>query len=147
MELPKYKREYCCPECGLIWIEEISFANRITCPKCNSELVYACDTMGYAYAYNSIVDKLKKEGKVIHYAKDHPYYKKEFKNSKSKDVSEYINPVDNIIRDLEQERDRRIKAYDSNDFCDNITLKNNIKILTKGIMIMKIEREKMINKE
>lgn len=80
LELPKYKREYCCNECGLIWFDETTTANTTTCPECGNSnrngLIYACDSMGFVYAYNSIVNRLKEKDKRVHYAKDHPYYNK-----------------------------------------------------------------------
>lgn len=50
-----------------------------------------------------------------------------------------INPIDKIVNDLRDERQRRINAYNSNNFCDNKTLDRNIKILTKGIVAMNNE--------
>lgn len=73
----KYKREYCCCECGLIWFAETTTVNTTSCPECKSKgEVYACDSMGYAYAHGSILRSLKERGKEIHYHKDHPYYKR-----------------------------------------------------------------------
>lgn len=55
-------------------------------------------------------------------------------------MNEYVNPIDNIIKYLEDERQRRINAYNSGQFCDNATIKHNIEVLTKGIIAMKKER-------
>ena len=41
------KREFCCAECGLIWFDIMSFEKIITCPECNSNNLYACDTFDY----------------------------------------------------------------------------------------------------
>lgn len=83
MELPKYKREYCCCECGLIWFDETTTVNTTSCPECKStdkELggVYACDSMAYAYAYDSINKSLAERKRKIHYHKDHPKHQKEY---------------------------------------------------------------------
>ena len=76
IELPKYKREYCCDECGLIWFAETTTSNSTVCPECGNSnrkgLIYACDSMSYAYAYNSIVDMLNEKGKKIHFHEEHP---------------------------------------------------------------------------
>lgn len=56
-------------------------------------------------------------------------------------MSEYINPIDTIIKGLEEQRQRIINAYNSGQFCDNKTSKHNIEVLTKGINAMKNERE------
>lgn len=76
----KYQREFCCSNCGLIWFSETEIANATVCPECGSSNqkdggIYACDSMGYVYAYVGIVEKLKEEGKTIHYDKKHPLYK------------------------------------------------------------------------
>lgn len=55
-------------------------------------------------------------------------------------LKEYINPIDQIINNLREERSRRIKAYNSGSFCDNKTIGRNIEILTKGIVSMNNER-------
>lgn len=85
IELPKYKREYCCDECGLIWFAETTTSNSTVCPECGNSnrkgLIYACDSMAYAYAYNSIVDMLKEKGKEIHFHKEHPKHQKEQMNN------------------------------------------------------------------
>ena len=44
-------------------------------------LIYACDSMAYAYAYNSIVDMLKEKGKEIHFHEGHPKHQKEQMNN------------------------------------------------------------------
>ena len=41
------KRVFCCAECGLIWFDIMSFEKIITCPECNSNNLYACDTSDY----------------------------------------------------------------------------------------------------
>lgn len=80
LELPKYKREYCCSECGLIWFAETTISNETTCPECGNSngkgrgVIYACDSMGFVYAIDDIAINLEKEGKDIHYAKDHPLF-------------------------------------------------------------------------
>ncbi|HCL4480177.1 hypothetical protein N493_20175 (plasmid) [Clostridium botulinum B2 433] len=78
--LGKYKREYCCPRCGLIWFDTTTTANTTVCKECGNsnkeDGLYACDSMGYAYAYGSIEVDLKERGKEIHYDKEHPYYDK-----------------------------------------------------------------------
>ena len=73
-----YKREYCCPECGLIWIQKVNAGaiNNIVCPECENQYNYACDTFGYAYAAQSIKENLEKNNKKIHYDKEHPFYNK-----------------------------------------------------------------------
>ena len=49
-------REYCCTNCGLIWIDEKISVAEVQCPEClNTYLnleysVYACDTFGWYYA-------------------------------------------------------------------------------------------------
>ena len=63
----KYKREYCCPECGLIWISESNI-----CPECGNSLNYAVDTYRFYYAEQNIKEYLKSKNKSIHYAEDHP---------------------------------------------------------------------------
>lgn len=79
MDLGKYTREYCCPECGLIFFAETTVANGTICPECNNDRtkrgLFACDSMGFVYEYDEIVVDLKERGKKIHYAKDHPLYK------------------------------------------------------------------------
>ncbi|MGN2336502.1 hypothetical protein ACTFIN_00035 [Clostridium cagae] len=81
----KYKREYCCPSCGLIFFAETTVANGTVCPECENsnrtDGLYACDSFGYAYAYKNIVNYLKERGKKIHYAKDHPLYKSEVESN------------------------------------------------------------------
>lgn len=52
-----------------------------------------------------------------------------------------INPINKIVNDLKTERQRRVDAYNSNNFCDNKTLERNIRILTKGIVAMNNEME------
>lgn len=66
-------------------------------------------------------------------------------------MSEYVNPIDSVIKDLEHKRQCIINAYNSGHFCDNKTSKHNINVLTKGIIAMKKERslyiiENTINK-
>ena len=77
-----YKREYCCDECGLIWFAETTTSNTTICPECGNSnrdrLIYACDSMAYAYAYNSIVDMLNEKGKKIHFHEEHPKHQKEY---------------------------------------------------------------------
>lgn len=82
IELPKYKREYCCCECGLIWFAETTTVNTTICPECKSADkkmggIYACDSMAYAYAFGDIKKSLSERKKEIHYHKDHPKYQKE----------------------------------------------------------------------
>ena len=55
-------------------------------------------------------------------------------------MSKYTNPIDKVIDDLRSERERRINAYNSGEFCDNETIMSNIEILTKGIIAMNNER-------
>lgn len=55
-------------------------------------------------------------------------------------MSEYVNPIDNVIKELEYKRECIIKAYNSGHFCDNKTSKHNIEVLTKGIVAMNRER-------
>jgi len=55
-------------------------------------------------------------------------------------MSKYTNPIDKVIDDLRGERERRINAYNSGEFCDNKTIESNIEILTKGIVAMNNER-------
>ena len=85
IELPKYTREYCCNDCGLIWFAETTTSNTTICPECGNSnrdgLIYACDSMAYAYAYHSIVDALKEKGKSIHFHKEHPKHQKEQMNN------------------------------------------------------------------
>lgn len=69
------RREFCCSECGLIWFGEENISRVDECPECNANQgIYACDTFGYAYASESIVNNLKERGKSIHYAKEHPWF-------------------------------------------------------------------------
>ena len=75
MKLPKYKREYICLDCGLIWIDETDCFTSKICPGCHSHRVSPCDTAIFAYSYISIKEELAKRGKNIHYAKNHPLYK------------------------------------------------------------------------
>ena len=62
-----------------------SFSNSTVCPECGNSnrkgLIYACDSMAYAYAYNSIVDMLKEKGKEIHFHEGHPKHQKEQMNN------------------------------------------------------------------
>ncbi|GAA0825349.1 hypothetical protein [Clostridium tertium] len=85
IELPKYKREFCCDECGLIWFAETTTANETICPECGNSnrngFIYACDSMAYAYAYVSIVNSLKEKGKAIHFHKEHTNHQKEQMNN------------------------------------------------------------------
>lgn len=85
MDLPKYKREYCCDKCGLIWFAETTTSNTTICPECGNSnregLIYACDSMAYAYAYGTIKDSLKDRGKNIHYHKEHPKHQREQVNN------------------------------------------------------------------
>ncbi|MBX4259759.1 hypothetical protein KTC96_24855 (plasmid) [Clostridium estertheticum] len=55
-------------------------------------------------------------------------------------MSKYINPIDGVIDNLRDERERRINAYNSGEFCDNETLKTNIIIITQGIIAMNNEK-------
>lgn len=79
---PVCRREYCCTGCGLIWFDDTRFASEVTCPECLNHLgqlrnpVYPCDSYAYAYSYDNIKKRLEKKGKLIHYHKEHPYYKK-----------------------------------------------------------------------
>lgn len=82
MELEKYKREFCCSNCGLVWFGETTVANSVTCPECENDGkegrgIYACDSNAFIYGYFNILRKLTNEGKNVHYAKDHPNYGKE----------------------------------------------------------------------
>lgn len=52
-------------------------------------------------------------------------------------MSKYSNPLNNVIKLLESEKSRRIKALASNNFCDNITIQKNINKLNKCIDIIK----------
>lgn len=70
------KREYCCPRCGLIWFDITSTVNSTSCKECGNTGLYACDTMGYVYAYPVIEQDLKERGKEVHFDKEHPYYGK-----------------------------------------------------------------------
>ena len=53
------KREFCCAECGLIWFDIMSFEKIITCPECNNNNLYACDT--FDYIYRNIKSELRKK--------------------------------------------------------------------------------------
>jgi hypothetical protein len=81
VEGSNYKREYCCPKCGLIFFAETTTCNETTCPGCGNYKrdvgLIAADSFAYAYSYDGIVQGLKEHGKKIHYAKDHPLYKQE----------------------------------------------------------------------
>lgn len=55
-------------------------------------------------------------------------------------MNEYMNPIDSVIKFLEAERQRRINALNSNQHCDNETLKNNINVLNCGIKAMSEQR-------
>ena len=68
----KRKREFCCVECGLIWFDIMSFEKIITCPECNSNNLYTCDTVDYIY--RNIKSELRRKNKQLHYAENHPYY-------------------------------------------------------------------------
>ena len=82
MEFSKYRREYCCDRCGLIWFAETTVSNTTICPECGNSnrdgLIYACDSMAYAYAYDNIKKSLAERKKEIHYHKDHPKHQKEY---------------------------------------------------------------------
>lgn len=47
------------------------------------------------------------------------------------------NPLNNVIKFLESEKSRRIKALESNNFCDNITIQKNINKIDKCLDIIK----------
>ena len=85
IHLPKFKKEYCCSNCGLIWFEETVIGSQISCPECknNNEdsFVYDCSSMNYAYAYDAILENLKLKGKKIHYHKDHIELQKKYMDS------------------------------------------------------------------
>ena len=50
----------------------MSFEKIITCPECNSNNLYACDT--FDYIYRNIKSELRRKNKQLHYAENHPYY-------------------------------------------------------------------------
>lgn len=80
--MASYDREYCCSKCGLIYFGTWEKGKYEDCPECGNiqnldNAIYACDTMGWAYASERVVDKLKKQGKKIHYHEEHPWYDKE----------------------------------------------------------------------
>lgn len=76
----KYEREFCCPDCGLIFFNITDLINDTECPECGNSTrkrgLYVCDSAGYIYAYYGIVNDLRSRGKDIHYAENHPLYKK-----------------------------------------------------------------------
>lgn len=78
--LGSYNREYCCSNCGLIWVTKVNLTSQVSCPECNNNCdkapIYACDTNGYAYAYSTIESYLRANGKNFHYDKNHPICKK-----------------------------------------------------------------------
>lgn len=79
MDTIKYRREFCCGSCGLIWFSETSVTSDNVCPECNNrgdgELgIFPCDSMGFVYAYDSIIEVLKQKQKKIHYHEEHPLY-------------------------------------------------------------------------
>lgn len=85
LQLPKYSKEYCCAQCGLIWFAEKTVGEHISCPECNeseaSGFLYDCNSMSYAYAYDNICKNLKSRNKEIHFHKDHEQKQKDFMES------------------------------------------------------------------
>ena len=57
-------------------------------------------------------------------------------------MREYVNPIDNIIKELRLKKYRIIKAYNSGMFSDKETCKHNIEVLNAGIRAMNYERNK-----
>lgn len=84
-KLPKFKREYCCSNCGLIWFSETVPGQSIICPECKDNheesIVYDCSSTTYAYHHEIIEENLKLRGKKIHYHKDHAKLQKEYMDS------------------------------------------------------------------
>lgn len=56
-------------------------------------------------------------------------------------MSKYVNPIDSVIKSLESEKQRRVNALNSNQFCDNDMLKRNIEVLNCGIKAMQEQRK------
>lgn len=64
-------------------------------------------------------------------------------------MSEYVDTIDKVLEYLKIEKDRRLTAIKSNEFCDNKTGERHIRILKKGIKAMeqqiKIENNRSNN--
>lgn len=76
------EREFCCSKCGLIWFDEKMSANEVECPECknNQNLqfgIYACDSTGWFYVSESVVESLHSRKLKIHYDRKHPLYGRE----------------------------------------------------------------------
>jgi hypothetical protein len=69
----EYKREYCCPKCGLIFSSEYTTCDDIVCPECGNYKkdvgVIAVDSFIYLFSRDEIEQNLMALGKKIHYAK------------------------------------------------------------------------------
>lgn len=62
-------------------------------------------------------------------------------------MREYVNPIDNIIKELRLKKYRIIKAYNSGMFSDKETCKHNIEVLNAGICAMNYVRNKYLMKK
>lgn len=56
-------------------------------------------------------------------------------------MKEYRTGLDTIISDLEYEKNRRVKALNSGQFCDNTTISKNIYIIDNAIKLIKLKLE------
>lgn len=63
----EYKREYCCPKCGLIFSAEYVTCDDIVCPECGNYKkdvgVIAVDSFIYLFSRDEIEQNLKALGK------------------------------------------------------------------------------------
>ena len=62
-------------------------------------------------------------------------------------MREYVNPIDNIIKELRLKKYRIIKAYNSGMFSDKETCKHNIEVLNAGLRAMNYVRNKYLMKK
>lgn len=78
------KREYCCGNCGLVWLDKLEFDKYTICPECKNDGniyghnhgIFACNTISWIYAEKAVLHRLKERERKIHYDKNHPEYKK-----------------------------------------------------------------------
>ena len=67
MEEIKFKKEFCCGNCGLTWVSEVTLGKDAICPECRNGLyVFETNSLQFFYLHDDIKQSLKERGKKIH---------------------------------------------------------------------------------
>lgn len=73
------RREFCCPECGLIWFDSIGVMNAHKCPECqNTKYICPCDSFVFEHVKRTLIEEYGYA--IIHYAEGHPCHVKQAEN-------------------------------------------------------------------